>query len=194
MSYMIGDTPAHLVFELPDAFDPDGYTAAQITLNGDTLPTDYDPLTGEIIAEPDDLDTAGILQVLARMTLAAGGGLTTIELPPIVVEDPNTGWATLDEARRHLAGADIDDPILATLLNVARSEVLAFAPALLLGAPIPQNYKYGQILHARNKLNAARTSSTTGDYGDGSFAIARYPLDWQVKQILRPQTGIPRVG
>lgn len=104
-------------------------------------------------------------------------------------------WHTPETARLWLAGTDLDDALLEVLLEVAKSEVLAFAPALAeadANTP-PVSYVYAQIQHAQNKLNASRVGPG-GDVGDGTFALSPFPLDWSIRQTLRPKRGIPRVG
>jgi len=109
------------------------------------------------------------------------------------VEDAagTSGWHTVESARVFWPDAP-DDDILAVLLEVAKVSVIAFAPTLAAGVPVPTNYVYAQVVQARNIHNAG-TVSTSGDFGNGEFSYAPRPLDWHVKQLLRPETGRLRV-
>ncbi len=87
------------------------------------------------------------------------------------------------------------------LLDAAREQVLAYAPALPAftpteetpAQPIPDRYALGQIRQAQNLWRASIVDAS-GGVGDGeSFVIRPTPLDWHVKQILRPRRGAPRV-
>jgi hypothetical protein len=49
-------------------------------------------------------------------------------------------------------------------------------------------------MQARNQWNAAKVDPANGGLGDESFIVTPHPLDWMIKQILRPATAIPVVG
>ncbi len=53
---------------------------------------------------------------------------------------------------------------------------------------IPESYRWAQLQHARNIWNATNVNPSAG-YGmdePGSFMIRPFPLDWAIKQRLRP--------
>lgn len=111
-------------------------------------------------------------------------------------------WHTPASARDHWVDApgdpDDDPDMLAELLEVARVQVEAYAPALPApteGEPVdvPANYRYAQLMQARNIWNASIVSPG-GDLGEADFAITPHPLDWTVKQMIRPKRAIPVVG
>ncbi|ALJ20316.1 hypothetical protein [Microbacterium sp. No. 7] len=86
----------------------------------------------------------------------------------------------------------IDPDVVQTLLDVAQGQVLAYAPALPDGDP-PANYVLAQVRQAVN-LWRASVVDAGGGIGDGeSFQITPHPLDWHVKQLIRPKKGRPRV-
>ncbi len=110
-----------------------------------------------------------------------------------------TTWHT-PETVSELAGLwpdvdTIDEAVLDVLLDAAKEQVIAYAPALPEDAEtIPPRYALGQIRQAQNLWNAARVDAS-GGVGDGdTFVIRPTPLDWHVKQILRPRRGVPHVG
>jgi len=58
---------------------------------------------------------------------------------------------------------------------------------------IPARYALGQFLQAKNMWNAGRVDAS-GGLGDGEgFVMRPTPLDWHIKQVLRPKRGAPRV-
>jgi hypothetical protein len=95
------------------------------------------------------------------------------------------------------------DEVCNLYLNAAKSACLAYAPALpepsvlvdggyvvLEEEPsIPDEWVLAQVMQARNTYNAAKASPSGGFDGSG-YGISAHPLDWQVKQLLRPERGV----
>ena len=82
------------------------------------------------------------------------------------------------------------------ILEIARDQVLAYAPALdvdILDTDIPNNYVYAQLKQAENLWTAGRVTSS-GDVGMDSFSFTPRPLDKTIRTILRPVQGVPSVG
>lgn len=111
-------------------------------------------------------------------------------------------WHTPESARDQWADApgDPDDEgdLLIELLDVARVQVEAYAPILTPPAEgeavdVPTHYRYAQLMQARNIWNASIVSPG-GELGETDFAITPHPLDWTVKQMLRPHRAKPVVG
>lgn len=102
------------------------------------------------------------------------------------------GWHNLDSARAVWSGAPNDDPTLYELLEVAKGQVLAYAPATV-PETIPLNYRRAQYMQARNIWNAAVKDSGESFGGEG-FAVTVFPMDWSVKNLIRPKRGVPVVG
>lgn len=122
-------------------------------------------------------------------------GVTQADPVRIVADDTDSEWSTLARARDQWIDARaIDDAMLFDLLMLAQHQVLEYAPALAEGAAVPLNYKMAQISQAKNVYNGSLVDSSSGDIGEGTFAIRPFPLDWQIKQILRPRRGTPVVG
>lgn len=107
-------------------------------------------------------------------------------------------WYSADpEQTERLLGAWPDAPIenvevCGLILKTAREQVLAFAPVLVAGAPVPDRWVYAQLQQATNLWNAGRVSSG-GDAGVDGYTFTPRPLDKTVKSIIRPQAGGPRV-
>lgn len=111
----------------------------------------------------------------------------------IIVEDED-GWSTLDAARNGWPDAEaLDDVTLWELLQVARHQVLEYARHIPDGDVIPLSYVRAQVMQSRNILNAARVDAAAGGDGEGSFMLRPYPLDWTIKQLVRPRAGKPVV-
>ena len=108
-------------------------------------------------------------------------------------------WHYIETAREQwLEAAELEDIVLETLLEVAKQQVIEYAPALEEPAEgaelvIPVNYSYAQLQQAKNLYNAARVTPG-GEYGEDTFVIRPHPLDWIIKQILRPRSAVPNVG
>lgn len=111
-------------------------------------------------------------------------------------------WHDIESARSQWDDAPLDDDQLTELLEVAKVAVLAYAPALDAGSyvvdddgyivmvdadTVPASYRYAQLMQARNVWNSSQ-ASPGGDLDGSSYGISTFPLDWQVKQILRPRS------
>ena len=131
------------------------------------------------------------------LRVALSGVSRAINLEParIPVESlTGDGWHTIDSARREWPGATSDDARLLELLDVSRIQVLEYAPELEDGATVPVNYKAAQLMQARNVWNAYQTDPNSNVYGPDGFSVPVYPLDWSVKQMLRPKRAVPVVA
>lgn len=84
----------------------------------------------------------------------------------------------------------VDD--LAFVLNVARIECEEFAPALAEDVPVPDNWVAAQIMQARALVRAGVVGA--GDRMGVEEGVTVFPLDWTVKQLLRPRRGRPYFG
>jgi hypothetical protein len=111
-------------------------------------------------------------------------------------------WHTLVSARDQWVDAPLNDEELQELLDVAQNAVLAYAPTLVEGAliiedgivvvagpnEIPVSYRYAQLMQARNVWNSSQASPSSSDFDGAGYGLTTFPLDWQVKQLLRPRT------
>jgi len=117
---------------------------------------------------------------------------------PVIVED-EVGWLTIASLRDGWRDAPMSDEDCFELLEVSKAAVVAFAPALVADVVtgktlVPANYRKGQRMQARNVWNAAKVDPSNGGLGDDTFVIRPFPLDWSVKQVLRPKPALPWVG
>lgn len=117
----------------------------------------------------------------------------------------NAKWYTTDtpEERTRLRAAWQEAPIenldvLEQLLDTAKEQVIAYAPAALLDPetllPVyPARYALAQLMQATNLWNAGRVSSA-GDIGDGAYVFTPRPMDKTIRGIIRPEDGKPDIG
>lgn len=116
---------------------------------------------------------------------------------------------TVEEAGTRWGPGAPDDGTLAQLLAVSWAQCVAYAPlpavpdladlfeSALTGdetvEAIPVGHREAHYQQARNIWNAS-TKSPSGDFGPDGMTIAFHPLDWHVKQLLRPRRAVPKVG
>jgi hypothetical protein len=203
VSYYLGDIPAQpITVEPPDEFSLEGFTSASAVLRRPDGSTVSEGITAEIgdnevtVTLPADVSLFTVDGLYSIRVRLHGPGAAVQRIPELrfVVQDPDSEWHNLDTIR----DADwpdaehISDPALWTLLEIVRGQVIEYAPKLAADDPVPDNYRYGQEVQAKKTWNAARVDPD-GSTGEGDFVLRPYPLDWAVKQILRPKRGKPVV-
>lgn len=209
MSYYVGDIPAEdLVIEPARNQEPidltpfDTVTVSLTNSMGEVIETagflaTIDEVTDQVIVEwPDDspFATAGLYLLGLVLEGSISGRRERIAPVPLVVDVEDDGWHNLDSFRDSWVDAPQTDVKAYELLWVAKNAVLSFAPALEIGQRPPLSYKLGQAMQARNLWNAAKVDPASGGLGEDSFVIRPFPLDWMIRQVLRPKTAIPAVG
>ena len=108
---------------------------------------------------------------------------------------PYDGWASLEDARADWADAEqMSDEELTRYLAAAYEQCAAYAPDLDVDQTvIPSRLVQAQVMQARAIWRAL--SAGDGDQlGPDGFRVTVYPMDWTVKNLLRPRRGLPRVG
>ena len=58
---------------------------------------------------------------------------------------------------------------------------------------VPENYRLALILQTRSLWQVAVTDPS-GMIGADGFQVRLYPMDWNVKKLLRPGRAVPAVG
>lgn len=59
---------------------------------------------------------------------------------------------------------------------------------------VPAGYREAQLMQTRNIWNSQKASPSAGEFDNGSYGLSAFPLDWQVKQLIRPKVGLPVIG
>ncbi|MCS6563434.1 hypothetical protein [Curtobacterium poinsettiae] len=171
------DLPA----DLPETIDSVRLTVAAQTV---TAETDGGIITGTWAGL--DLPGPGMYPIRAEVTVGARSQSALVDY--LVVDDPDSGWHTLESARDAWAGAPRSDGDLYRLLDTARYQCEAYAPLLHWTETVPTRYLTAQLMQARAVWNSIKTDAS-GVYDDGTgFTLRTFPLDWAVKAILRPVT------
>ena len=102
------------------------------------------------------------------------------------------GWITLTEVRDQWSDAPLDNVELAALLDVAHDQCVAFAPVPKT-ALVPERYRRALVMQARALYRATLVGSGDSIGLDG-ISVTVFPMDWTVKNLLRPKRGVPNVG
>ena len=113
-------------------------------------------------------------------------------------------WHDTESVRKFWKDAPADEDVLNAYLTAARDAVLAYAPTLpgeqytyedgyIVPTEIPDVWALAQAMQARNIWNAIK-AAPGGDMDGSNYGITAYPLDWAVKQLLRPQRGMGAIA
>lgn len=117
-------------------------------------------------------------------------------LPEPTYDGAGAGWITTPADPRLVVlwpGAEDYGDELAFPLYVALIQCAEFAPQLADNAPIPEHHIAAQVLQTRALVRAGVTG-TNDQLGGYEQTVTVFPLDWTVKQLLRPHQGRPRFG
>lgn len=205
MYYYTGDVPTAALIVSPslngEPLTVNAADTAEVLLtapDGDEITT----LTGTI--DEDDVQVTfpgttvftdpGIYTLTILIDYDAGG-IQQADPVRLVVDDTSAQWATLALTRDQWVDArTMEDALLYELLELSKVQILEYAPALADGVAVPLQYRLAQIVQAKNVYNSSLVDAGSGDIGNDTFTIRPFPLDWQVKQMLRPRRGTPVVG
>lgn len=183
-AFAVGDVPsAPVEFTLETTEEWDGIESpdATVTLDGNAVSVTLGAL--------DDVDP-GILTI--RLTAVKGSQRQSVEPLRLVVEDPATPWHTLASLRREWLEAPDDDLQLFELLMDAREACEAYLRDV--GGALPDEvtpaHRKAQHLQAK-AIWTAQSTTVQGAVGEGEYAPTVFPLDWHVRQLLRPRPAIP---
>ena len=198
-SYGVGDVPAApLVLEIEADMEPadlTGFTGVDVALVN-AWGEEVEGLTAVIDGDSVEVswpsttpfERVGVYQ----LALAFTAPTARESLAPVrfVVQAVN-GWHTLESARAQWKDAPgMDDALLWEILDSAHTACVEFAPAIDPLKPIPLNYRRAQLLQAQ-AIWQAGTANTGDEVGFDGQTVRVYPLDWNVKQLLRPRRAVP---
>ena len=134
---------------------------------------------------PSLATVSGVYSIVFKFT---DGALITAEPYEFLVQEA-TGWLTLESARAQWADAPMDDIFLWQILESAKAQCIAYAPAIAVDAGVPLNYVQAQLMQARAVYQSviANQNDTVGVDG---FAVRVFPLDFTIRALLRPKRAI----
>ena len=103
-------------------------------------------------------------------------------------------WATTTDAGTHWPDAgQLAAGALEVLLAVAQEQLEPYAPTIGEIDEVPTRYMLACVLQARELWAASTRDGDVIGVGDG-YALRSRPLTGAVKALLRPQSGVPRLG
>lgn len=123
-------------------------------------------------------------------------------------------WYTLETLRTDWREAPSSDSLLQQLIDASQQQILAFDngynwrltthtdddgnpidfPGDYPAGAVPNSLVMGQRMQARNLWNANRVDPQSGADGDDTFVLRPYPLDWVIKQVIRPKRAVASFG
>ncbi|MCZ9883716.1 hypothetical protein [Arthrobacter sp. B2a2-09] len=83
--------------------------------------------------------------------------------------------------------ADIDSTAYGALMNSANALAVAYAPALPLGDPVPDNYKLAEIYFARD-IWSQQNAGNADSIGHDGLTIPVMRFSYLAQDLLRPKT------
>ena len=150
-----------------------------------------DPAALEYTLGGDPWQIPGIWSVSAILSI---GGNSFRTVPARFVVDAEDGWLTVPEARSSWRDAPSSDPVLYRLLASARVAVQSWGREVGEAVERPtDNLVDAQQAQARNTWNAVKSDPANQGIGDEGFVLRPFPLDWTVKNLIRPQSAKPVV-
>ena len=191
-TFWVGGGPPSLVLDVDTDVTLAAVTSVSASLmapDGTTVPGLTAALAGEQITVtlPANVFTMGGYYNL-NLTMTAPTFTEYVEPVQLVVQAMD-GWLTLEQARVLWPQAPDEDAVLFMLLESAKAACIAFAPVLPVGTIVPVSYRQAQFQQARASW-LAMSATMDSSVGDNEFAVTVFPLDWNVKQLLRPK-GLP---
>jgi hypothetical protein len=199
-SLWIGDVPlsptrADFVDEVGNTVQISGFSsweAYMLSPTGEVLGT----LTGEDHGQHLEftwptttiLETPGIHTIIITFFDTPGNVEVQCEPFKFIVQEID-GWLTLEMARAQWADAPLDDVLLFQILDTAKEQCLAYAPALAEGAPIPQRYVQAELMQAR-AIYQSVIANQQDNVGVEGFQVRVFPLDFTIRALLRPKRAI----
>ena len=116
------------------------------------------------------------------------------------------GWVETTSDLEDWADAPVDEDVLARYMGAAHEQCVDFLPHItasvtdpvtgevtdtfepVIPAPIPGRFVLAQIMQARALYRSMLAGSGDGIGADGLLSVTVFPMDWTVKNLLRPRT------
>jgi hypothetical protein len=109
-------------------------------------------------------------------------------------------WMTPDEVRERWRDAPANEDYLLEVMDTAKVQVLTYGPAAIAvaiaadPAAVPESYRLAHLVQTRNLWNAVKSDPMNQGIGDEGFIIRPFPMDWTVKNMVRPLSAKPVVA
>lgn len=193
MRYAVGDKPVTPLVVVPTRDDePVVLTdaVAVITVDGVALATTIvdDEVRG-VFVEP--FEQSGILPVVVTVTWE--DGVETFVSESIVVEVVGGPWHSIVTAAAEWA-SNLSDVQAFTVLSSARVAVEQYGWTGREDDVVPLRVRNAQLMQARSIYNAALADPAQRDADGQLFFSTPFPLDHNIRQLLRPRRGVPVAG
>lgn len=209
-----GDVPAEDLLIAPargpgDYIDLDPFNDVDLTLRDPA--GEFIEAAGDLLAEIVDDEGEKVVKIEWPETspFTAGGGIYNLGItllgddgvrqrcaPERLFIQADDGWYSVEEARADWRGAPVDDSSTFRALAGARLDVVTWDaedtedPDYDPTARPALNLREAQLAQARNRWNAYLVDPN-GQGGEDALSYRPFPLDWYVKQIIRPASPIP---
>jgi hypothetical protein len=133
----------------------------------------------------------GVYSLVAKFS-DANGMLLSAEPYQFVVQTMD-GWLTLEQTRQQWQDAPVSDLALYALLESARAQCTAYARNLHDGEAVPISWRQAQLKQTR-ALYMSDIANQNDSVGVDGYQVRIFPLDWNIKALLRTKAGLPVVG
>lgn len=140
---------------------------------------------------PSLATVAGVYSMVFQFWNVANAPVTAVPFEFAV--EARDGWLSIYEARNLWADAPVNDVQLFRLLDAAKTQCIAYAPTLGLTDVVPVNYRQAQLMQVR-ALYMSFISNQNDSVGVDGYQVRTFPLDWNIKALLRPKVGKPVLG
>lgn len=135
------------------------------------------------------VDLSGSGDVVQAILTATEAGVASFVIPeefrPVGLPGVTNGTTVTYFSGAGVLDATADAPATVTMLWTAATPSEE--------APVPDGYPMAQLLQAKNIWNSGK-ASPSGDFDGGQYSLTTFPLDWQVRQLIRPKRGRPVIG
>lgn len=82
--------------------------------------------------------------------------------------------------------APSDPDVLDELLEASYEQCAAYVPGIV-ETPVPSRYRIAQVMQAR-AIQRSLVSGTGDQMGGDGYTVTVFPMDWNVRNLLRPRS------
>jgi hypothetical protein len=142
-------------------------------------------------AAPSFAEESGIYSIVFQFWNEEDEPVSAVPFQFVVEE--RDGWLSIYDARALWPDAPTDDVYLFQLLESAKTQCATYAPTLGLEDVVPVNYRQAQLMQVR-AVYMSFISNQNDSVGVDGYQVRTFPLDWNIKALLRPKAGKPVLG